>query len=67
MLHANDAEGRDERNTRDGRDEQPSGSWPERVIDVLRRIFVPEPQPVPVLVPVPVRRYPAGPIRRRAY
>lgn len=37
-------------------------SWPERVAEVLRRIFLPgaEPElaPVPVVVPVPVRRPP---------
>ena len=39
----------------------PKDSWPERVLDALRRIFVPEPQPVPV--PVVVR--PGIPVRRR--
>jgi hypothetical protein len=39
-------------------------SWPERVADVLRRIFLPgaepelQPVPVPVTIPVPVRRPP---------
>jgi hypothetical protein len=55
MLHANDVK------TRDARDDDSGASWPERVIEVLRRIFVPEPQPVPV--PVVVR--PSGPILRR--
>ena len=30
-------------------------SWPERVLDVLRRILVPGAARKPVLVPVPVR------------
>jgi hypothetical protein len=40
-------------------------SWPERVADILRRIFVPggEPQLVPVPVPVPVH----VPVVRRGY
>ncbi len=41
-----------------GRGDDPS--WADRVIDVLRRIFVPERQPV--LVPIAVR--PGIPIRR---
>jgi hypothetical protein len=69
MLYANDVEkrdgrdGRDHRDVWDGREDERGPSWPERVLDALRRIFVPDPQPVPV--PVVVR--PTGPIRRRAY
>jgi hypothetical protein len=39
-------------------------SWPERVLDALRKIFLPEPEPQPVLVPVRVG--PNYPVRRRA-
>ena len=42
------------------REDEPQGSWPERVLDALRRIFVPAPEPVPV--PVVVR--PGIPVRR---
>lgn len=45
-----------------GDEEEPS--WAERVLDVLRRIFVPE-QPEVVYVPVPVVTRPRMPARRR--
>ena len=54
MLLADDAK---------SRDDETKGSWPERVLDALRRIFVPSPEPVPVPVPVVVR--PGAPVRRR--
>lgn len=47
-------------NTMKARDGRPAKSWPERVVEVLREIFVPSREPVPV--PVVVR--PGGPVRR---
>jgi hypothetical protein len=63
MLQAGDVKSRERQNEHDEHDDRQDGSWPERVIEVLRRIFVPEPQPVPVPVPVVVR--PGSPVRRR--
>jgi hypothetical protein len=40
--------------SRPSRDDEPS--WPEKVAELLRRIFVPGTQPEPVLVPVYVPR-----------
>ncbi|HEV2125504.1 MAG TPA: hypothetical protein VGW38_22360 [Chloroflexota bacterium] len=46
----------------DPREREQGQSWPERVLEVLKRIFIPEPEPALVPVPVVVR---PGVVRRR--